>query len=159
MIFSAISTFSGWSRMTIVFNCSFACICLESSMVFNNASMSFAFALDKIECPDHQILILLLFLFGIGADDHHAWRDGLGEEAIAVEDEIQGLFERRVLDANGHRVISDILVENKVDPFGPSQSLRDFFQSGIAKPQCHRLLLPIITVQRLLLFRNFGDAL
>ena len=40
-------SFSGWSRMTIVFNCSLACIRLESSMLLSNISMSFALALDK----------------------------------------------------------------------------------------------------------------
>ena len=119
----------------------------------------FRFGVGQIECPNHQILILFLFLFGIRADDHHTWRDGLGEEAIAGENEIEGLFERCILHADGHGVIPDILVENEVDPLGPPNSFQHFFQTGIAKPKCHRLLSPIITVQCLLLFRKFGNAL
>jgi hypothetical protein len=55
-------------------------------------------------------LILFLLLLGIGADNHDARRYGLGEQAIAVEKEIEGL-EGRVLNADGHGVISDFLVE------------------------------------------------
>ena len=83
----------------------------------------------------------------------------MGEQAIAVENEIEGLFERRILNANGHRVISDILVENEIDPSGLSNPFQDFFEPGIAKPKCHRLLTPIVTVQRLLLLGEFGDTL
>ena len=118
----------------------------------------FRFGVGQIERPNHQILILLLLLLGIGADNHDARGYSLGEQAIAVENEIEGLFERRVLNANGHRVISDILVENEVDPSGLSNPFQDFFKPGIAKPKCHRLLPPIITVQRLLLLGEFGDT-
>ena len=103
-------------------------------------------------------MILFLLLLGIGADNHDARGYGLSEQAIAVQNEIEGLFEWRVLNANGHRIISDVFVENEVDPSGLSNPFQDFFEPGIAKPKCHRLLPPIVTVQRLLLLGEFGDV-
>src|SRR4029077_5772602 len=99
-----------------------------------------------------------LLLLGIGADNHDARGYSLGEQAIAVENEIKGLFERRVLNANRDRGISRILLKNGVDPSGLSNPFQDFFKPGIAKPKCHRLLPPIVTVQRLLLLGEFGDT-
>ena len=119
----------------------------------------FRFGIGQIERPNHQILILFLFLLGIRADNHDAWRDGLGEEAIAVENEIEGLVKRRILNANGHRIISNILVEDEVDSPGLSNPFQHFFQSSIAEPKCHRLLSSIVAVQRVLLFRKFSNAL
>jgi len=119
----------------------------------------FGFRSRQVKGSDHEILILFLLLLGIRADDQDSGRDDTGEQPIAVEQQIQRVFERRVLDGNGNRVVSDILIEDQCEPSCLGHALEDFSNSRIFETQRDRLFELVSSENRLLLFCQLADAL
>ena len=92
-----------------------------------------------MEDPDHQFLVLALFVRGVGIDQDGLRINNPFGQLIGAQDQVQCIFDFARLHVEGGAAIEpDITVEHEVDPAAPGDGLQQGAHCRIPEVQTER---------------------
>jgi len=118
----------------------------------------FRFGVIEVVGPHQEILILRLLLLVVRHDQERFRSHPLGDHAIGIQDEVQRIVERHLLEKDRNRFVSHVFIEDHIQARRPCDDFEDLFELGVLESERNGLAGSAEHLRGALLCRDLGDV-